>query len=201
LDKSVEWAAGLGEGDEEALVVERRPVPVDRGDVEALWVMSQIHLAATGDRGDRRVVTVLDGDLDALADGVLASVRLARRSLDALDVVGSTRFALPKRVFVRVFRVVTYKLVVAARALSDALEATAVIQSNQLAHAQRMNDSLRALVVSADLAISDAVERLAGSDGVAQSPGVALESEVALLEARVAELEERLAKAGGEVTT
>jgi len=154
--------------------------------------MSEIHHAAAVDGSPGGRTSRAVSDVNGLSALALRSVRVAREALDGVDVLGPTRFALPKRVLLRVSRLFTHKLVHAGRALADALEAMAVVQRDQVAYVQRMNDSVSALVVSADLAITDTVDRL--SEVVDAPPaGQGIEAQVALLGARLAELERTLA--------
>ncbi|NTW41775.1 MAG: hypothetical protein HGA44_18160 [Cellulomonadaceae bacterium] len=175
-------------------------VGVARDDVETLNVMTEVHLRGSGSpalAGASRVTA----DVSGLSQSAVRSAAAARDALDGVMVLGPTRFALPKRLLLRLAPLFTHKLVIATRALSDALEAVALVQRDQVAYVQRMNDSARALVVSGDLAISDAVDRLeavSAEGGAAQSQ--ALEAQVTLLGARVVDLEARLVAAQEELT-
>lgn len=174
----------------------RLPDGVEREDVEVLQVMAEVELAATDPTVPGSPAGGTRADGEALSAAVLASVERARAAGAGFELLGPTRFRFAKRLMLRAVRGLTRKLVEADRALADGLETLALVQNEQVGYARRMSDSLRALVVSADLAMSDAIERVADADAAggrgvdAPSPG----SPVVLLEARVTELEERLAR-------
>lgn len=169
-------------------------------EVRTLRTMTEVSLAAVGADPPR-----VQGrpDVDELSRGVLRAVEDVRAAVLGLEVLGPTRFAPAKRLVLRAARLFTHRLADADRRLADGLEAMALVQAEQLGHAQRMSDSLRALVVSADLAMTDALVELGaqhGDVGPAVTPAAGEGDRIALLEARVAELEARLAAVCGQTT-
>ncbi len=161
-------------------------------EVATLHAMTQVSLAAAG----RSVGGSADAgrDLEALTQGVARAIENSRASVAGLEVLGATRFAAAKKAVLRAARLVTHRLVESDRFLAEGLDGVAAIQREQVGYARRMNDSLRALVVSADLATADALEQVrAGVDAVS---GAA--ERIAQLEAKVAELEARLGAAGDQ---
>jgi hypothetical protein len=158
---------------------------IDADDAEILGTMSAVRAAADG-----RAVSVGTGatgvDVEAAYTAVTSAVARARAATGGLEALGPTRFAGAKRAVLRAARLVTHRVVEADRALADGLEALASVQGEQVGHTRRMNDALRALVVSSDLAMADALEE-------ARSLGSAdLEERLTALEERIARLERSL---------
>ncbi len=165
--------------------MENGPGELGPDDVATLNAMTRVSLAAAGRAtgGGRDV----GRDVEVLTDGVARSISNARAAVGGLEVLGDTRFAAAKRAVLRAARLVTHRLVEADRHLADGLEGMAVVQREQVGYARRMNASLRALVVSADLATAEALEELRA--GVAEVTAAAERLE--RIEARLAALEAR----------
>ena len=206
----------------------RQPDDVDRADVESLLVMSRVHLEASRQGADPTGADPLptpSAQADA-AGSALADAHRARALLGQQNVVGTTRFALPKRLLLRLSRLFTHRLVAAVQALADAVEglvrvqneAQAVHDQAQAVHDQaqanatqesvrvhdqvqdefeRLGNSLRAQVVSVEMASQNALDSLASS--VLDSHQVSVsatasavsrfESTVSLMDGRMVELE------------
>lgn len=168
---------------------------MERESVEVLAVMADVGRAAMG---AEPAAPTARADLDQVAEAAVAAIQRSRAATAAYDVVGPVRFRLVKRVLLRLARPFTYRLLESERALADGLEALAATHADQIAYTSRVSDSIRALVVSADLAVADAVERLREASPDAEDATVtALRDRVAELERRVAELEGS-ARQGGD---
>lgn len=166
---------------------------IDADDAVVLGAMSAVRAAADGRAVPGTGVTY-GADVEAAHAAVTSAVGRARAAAGGLERLGPTRFAGVKQAALRAARLVTHRVVEADRALADGLEALASVQGEQLAHTRRMNDALRALVVSSDLAIADAIDEARAAAGDA-----ALAARVVELEARVARLEALLeARAEGD---
>ena len=199
---------------------------MDRADVEALLVMSRVHLEASRSDGDPAGAIDPPPTLPAQAASVasaLADTGRARALLAQQNIVGTTRFRLPKRVILRLSRLFTHRIVAAVEALADAIDGSARVQYQihadvvqGMTHVQsrthadvveglalvqdefeRLGNSLKAQVVSVELASQDALDSLASSvldsDHVSVSATAAavsrFESTVTLLDGRMAGLE------------
>lgn len=181
--------------------MDRQPDDMDRADVESLHAMTNVHLAASS-RGEGAATMSVSApeapraDADVVA-AVLADVQRAREELAQQNIVGPTRLAFPKRVMLRFSRVFTHRLVAAARALADSVEALVRVHHESLDEVERLGNSLRAQVTSVEIASQNAVDSLASS--VLDSGQVPLsatasavsrfESTVSLMDGRMAELE------------
>lgn len=168
-------------------------------EVETLQVMAGIHLAARGVSPGPHTGAGTRSDVEALSASALTSVHAARVALDGVYSLGPTRFAFPKRVLLRIAPIFTHRIVAAVRALADSLDAMARVQRDQVAYVQRMNDSMRAMVVSADLAITDAVDRVSTDPGTRTSGGAEVDEQVTLLSAHLRELEIELTQTQREL--
>ena len=172
-------------------------------DVEALLAMSEIALLAGGSAPVRGRPEPASG---APAGSVLgANARLAhdtvqhaRYLLSQQQVLGPTRFSLPKRVVLRASRLFTHRLVAASQSLADAIDHLVRVHDEALDEVERVGNSLRAQIASVEISAQDAVDSLAGRvlDGEPVDSGeltttsrAAQESRLAMLEGRLAELE------------
>jgi hypothetical protein len=114
----------------------REPDSVDRADVESLQAMSSVHLAAQGAPGRSGTPEptppplVPTGPVPCQADAsrVADDAVRVRELLGQQNVVGPTRFALPKRLVLRASQVFTHRLVAASHALADEVETLARVQ-------------------------------------------------------------------------
>lgn len=209
----------------------RQPDDVDRADVESLLVMSRVHLEASRQGADPTGAGPLptpSAQVDA-AGSALADAHRARALLGQQNVVGTTRFALPKRLLLRLSRLFTHRLVAAVQALVDAVEGLIRVhdeaqafhdqaqadaaQESVRVHNQaqdefeRLGNSLRAQVVSVEMVSQNALDSLASS--VLDSHQVSVsatasavsrfESTVSLLDGRMAELERERAQDRREI--
>lgn len=153
----------------------RQPDDVDRADVESLLAMSRVHLEASRESAEHT------GAADALptlpaqapaAGSVLADAHRARALLAQQNHIGSTRFAPPKRLILRLSRLFTHRLVAAGEALADAVEgdnqalAEAVegfvrVQNQAQSEFESIGNSLQAQIVSVEMASQNALDSLA----------------------------------------
>lgn len=193
----------------------RQPDDVDRADVESLLVMSRVHLEASRRDGDRADSAEHESAQPPAAPvdtvgSALTDALHARALLEQQNVVGPTRFALPKRVLLRLSRIFTHRIVAAGLALADAVETLEradrraqadTVEGLMRAHTQalddveRMGNSLRALVVSVEIASQDALDSLASSVlDSAQVPASATASAVSRFESTVSLLDGRMAE-------
>jgi hypothetical protein len=156
---------------------------IDADDAVVLGAMSAVRAAADGRAVTAGPVT-WGADVEAAHAAVASAVVRARAAAGGLERLGPTRFARVKQAALRAARLITHRVVEADRALADGLEALAAVHGEQLAHTRRTNDALRALVVSSDLAIADAIDEARAAAGDPQ-----LAARLAELEARVARLE------------
>lgn len=174
----------------------RQPDDVDQADVEALLTMARVQLEASGHGADRAGAGDAPARVEAAASA-LGNAQLARVILGQQYIVGSTRFTFPKRVVLRASKLFTHRLVAAGQALADGVDALARAHRESIDDVERLGNSLRAQVVSIEIASQDAVDSLASrvldSGDVPESAtahAVArFESEVGLLTSRVADLE------------
>jgi SAM-dependent methyltransferase len=177
----------------------RRSDEVEREDVESPVTMSQVHLGASGrgTDGEFASVAVVGRTQGAAANVALGAVQQARVLLSQQNVVGPTRFSLPKRVVLRMSRLFTHRLVATCQALADAVETLARVDRRAQDDVEQIGNSLQAQLVSVELASERALDALASSlldtEHVSESAtGRAVErfeSTVSLLEGRLNELE------------
>jgi SAM-dependent methyltransferase len=185
-----------------------QPDEVDREDVESLLLMSRVHLAASRQGSDGSVAADVLSAVAAqthTAGSALGDAQRARELLEQQNVVGSTRFPLPKRMVLRLSRLFTHRLVAAGQALTDAVECSIQDQNQAMIRdhnetqddLERLGNSLKAQMVSVEIASQNALDSLASS--VLDSHQVSVsstasavsgfESTVSLVEGRIAGLE------------
>jgi SAM-dependent methyltransferase len=138
---------------------------VDRADVESLLAMSRVHLEASSLGADRIGTVKAPPTPPVLAEATgpaLEAAQHARRLLAEQNTVGTTRFALPKRVVLRLSRLFTHRLVAAGQALADAVESSVREQAVAVDQArQESESSLQAQLVSVEMASQNALHSLA----------------------------------------
>lgn len=191
------------------------PDEMDRADAESLATMAQVHLAATHEGAGVRAVADAPCEAGAplgLSPTPIAGADRARTLLREQNHVGVTRFALAKRVLLRASRLFTYRLVAAGEALADAVDDVAGAQNQAQAdlvagmtraraeasdEVERLVNSLRAQLVSIEIASQDALDSLASGlleshqlpRSATASAVSAFESTVSLMSGRMAEIE------------
>ena len=150
---------------------------VDRADVESLLVMSRVYLEASHLGTDPLEAADAQAALPSQvhAEGsALADAARARALLTQQNEVGTTRFALFKRVVLRLSRLFTHRLVAAGIALADAVErsvrdlAEAIeglvrVQNQAQQEFESLGGSLQAQLVSVEMASQNALDSLAST--------------------------------------
>ncbi|MCC2312912.1 hypothetical protein [Cellulomonas xiejunii] len=165
-------------------------------DVEALRVMTEVTLRASGADVPAAGGSVTVGSrVGELAQHSLGHIHHARQLLASQPVVTGTRFALPKRLLLRGSRLFTHRIVAAGSELADAVETLLQVHNEALDEFERQANALRAQLATAELALQDQFDGLAGagSTGPASGDGATASSATASLEARVRLLEAELA--------
>lgn len=174
----------------------RQLAEVDRDVVESLLAMSRVHLEASRQGAEYAAgagtLPTLPDQPDAVGSALaLVYARSARDLLAQQNVLGTTRFAMPKRSLLRVSKLFTHRIVAAVQGLTDAVEVLIGLHDHarvvhdqeqavhQLAHATaaeelvrvhdqtlgdfvRRGNSLRAQIVGVEIASQNALDSLAG---------------------------------------
>jgi len=150
---------------------------VDRADVESLLVMSSVYLEASrqGPEPLEAAAALPAPPPQAHAEGsALADAQRARALLAQQNEVGTTRFALFKRVVFRMSRLFTHRLVAAGialadaversvREMADALEGLVRVQNQAQQDFESLGGSLQAQLVSIEMASQNALDSLAST--------------------------------------
>jgi SAM-dependent methyltransferase len=150
---------------------------VDRADVESLLVMSSVYLEASrqGTEPLEAAAALPAPPPQAHAEGsALADAQRARALLAMQNEVGTTRFALFKRVVFRMSRLFTHRLVAAGialadaversvREMADALEGLVRVQNQAQQDFESLGGSLQAQLVSIEMASQNALDSLAST--------------------------------------
>ena len=170
---------------------------VDRDNIHTLVVMSEVVDRANHPRSNAGMRAATPAS-DVLPGPKVTdtSIHQARVLLSEQNMVGATRFALPKRVVMRVSRLFTHRLVGAVGAVADsvqALEATnnhaigEVLQRDSDLQAQldRLANTTRAQLTSTEIGAHDHIEAVARELRDARQTIASLELSVRGLEARI----------------